>query len=115
MSNFKISDFDCKCGCGLNNIDIDILTMIQRARTIAGIPFIINSGCRCKEHNKNEGGKKDSSHLIGKAIDVKCSDSYDRKVILSALIEVGFKRIGIAKTFIHMDRDFSKISSIWLY
>lgn len=115
MSHFKISDFACKCGCGLNNVELDLLTMLERARCIANIPFIINSGCRCSKHNKKEGGKRTSSHLNGLAVDIKCDNSYDRGIILKALYEVGFTRIGISKSFIHCDVDKSKNDSTWTY
>ena len=114
MGNFKTYEFECPC-CKKNHIDIDLVVMLQRARTIANIPMVINSAYRCKKHNKEEKGKPTSSHLKGLAVDIKCTNGYDRKTIVEALILAGFNRIGIAETFIHADIDTSKTQSIWLY
>jgi len=62
------------------------------------------------------GGTENSSHLRGFAADIHATSSADRFKILSALIEVGFNRIGIAKTFIHVDADPIKTKDvIWTY
>jgi len=67
---FKKSNFDCKCGCGLNIIKKSTMDALLQARIKSGVPFIINSGCRCKNHNNNSGGSPSSSHLEGLAIDI---------------------------------------------
>ncbi len=115
MSYFKFDEFECKCGCGFNNIDIDLLSRLNMARIDAKVSFIINSGCRCNKHNKNVGGSPTSSHLRGLAVDIKCESSLDRQIMLTSLIKVGFKRIGISKTFLHVDVDPNKSPAIWLY
>lgn len=105
MKWFKLSDFTCKCGCGLNNMDKTTLQMLDDAREIAGIPFVVNCGTRCPKHNKDEGGEDNSSHLRGLAVDISAITSTQKFLILSALLKVGFKRIGFYKTFIHCDND----------
>lgn len=109
---FICKEFECKCGCGLNNISEDFVSRLSKAREIAGIPFIINSACRCETHNKNIGGVVNSSHLKGLAVDIKALTSIDKYKIVSALMSVGFKRILLYKTFIHCDMDYSKINPI---
>jgi len=112
---FTYDEFKCPC-CGENKTDPELINMLDEAREIAGIPFIINSGYRCERHNKEVGGKSNSAHLRGKAADIACVDNVSRYMILKALLEVGFKRIGIGKTFIHCDIDETKIPCvIWLY
>lgn len=117
MRYFELYEFespDLK-GSGIF-MDKTFLSMIDEARTIAGIPFIINSGYRTKKHNKKVGGKIDSSHLKGLAGDIKCTDSRSRFIILAALLKAGFTRIGIADTFIHCDIDEGKdFKVIWNY
>jgi hypothetical protein len=88
---------------------------LDRARTIAGIPFKINSGYRTPEHNRKVGGKSTSSHLKGLAADISCTSSSQRIKIVQGLIDSGFRRIGIADTFIHVDSDTDKSDAIWLY
>ena len=94
----------------------ELISMIDKARGIAGVPFKINSGFRTPEQNKKAGGVKDSSHMSGKAVDIACTSDSNRYKIVTALLTVGFNRIGIAKTFIHADCDSTKSSNvIWLY
>jgi zinc D-Ala-D-Ala carboxypeptidase len=98
------------------NMDEEFLQRLDEAREYAGIPFIINSAWRSKEDNKRVGGKPNSSHLKGLAVDIKATNSRQRGLILDALRSVGFSRIGIAKTFIHVDLDFDKDQDVtWLY
>ena len=74
------------------------------------------SGYRSKAHNQKVGGVPQSSHRLGKACDIACIGSRHRFLIVNALIEAGFNRIGIAKNFIHVDNDMNKSSNvIWTY
>jgi len=98
------------------NMDVDFLAKLDEAREFAGIPFIINSAYRSPEHNAKIGGKPNSSHLRGLAVDIKANDSRTRFTVLNALISVGFNRIGIADTFIHVDLSKDKSQQvIWTY
>jgi uncharacterized protein YcbK (DUF882 family) len=96
-------------------MDSNFLAKLEEARGIAGVPFTITSGYRTKEHNTYVGGVPNSSHLIGVAADISVSNGSERYIILSALIKAGFRRIGVAKTFIHCDTDDSKPNSVWTY
>lgn len=113
---FKKNELICPCGCGVYNIDAEALERLDKARLIAGLPFIINSACRCSEHNAKVGGKSNSEHLSGKAFDIKCTDSRTRLIIIDALLKAGFNRIGIAKSYIHADTSNIKDQFVmWLY
>lgn len=116
MKYFTLDEFDCPSlpNSG-KNMDSSFLAKLEQAREIAGIPFKITSGYRTKEHNAEVGGVPNSSHLIGVAADIAVSGGADRYIILSALIKAGFKRIGVAKTFIHCDTDSNKSNSVWTY
>jgi zinc D-Ala-D-Ala carboxypeptidase len=97
-------------------MNVGFLTMLDSARELAGIPFVINSAFRTEEHNKKVGGKPNSSHLKGLAVDIKATNSRTRFLVLNALIAAGFNRIGIADTFIHVDFDLTKDKDvIWTY
>lgn len=85
-----------------------LMSMLDNARTIAQIPFIITSGLRTKEHNAEVGGEQDSAHLSGLAVDLACSDSLARYTMVYSLFVAGFKRIEIGKNHIHVDIDESK-------
>jgi uncharacterized protein YcbK (DUF882 family) len=80
-------------------------------------PIYITSGFRCKRHNQYVGGSVASSHLRGLAADIACDNSRDRFELIKALIEAGFKRIGVRKDFIHVDVDYPEKPSrlLWLY
>ena len=91
----------------------EFLDKIDEARRLAQIPFSINSGYRCPKHNKEVGSTSDN-HPSGRAADIKCTDGLSRFKIVESLIKAGFKRIGVAKTFIHAD-NMPKQTSIWFY
>ena len=114
LKYFKLSEFDDAPGTG-KNMKKDFLKKLDKARAIADVPFKITSGYRSKETNKRVRGVSTSSHLKGLAADISCKDSSTRQKILSALIQAGFTRIGIADTFIHCDTDKDKQDAIWLY
>ena len=116
MLHFETHEFDCPNlpNSGIN-MDSSFLQMLDDAREIAGIPFKITSGYRSVAHNKKIGGVQNSSHLIGKACDISVKNGQERYIILNALIKAGFRRLGVAKTFIHADNDDSKSNSVWTY
>lgn len=68
--NFNRSEFACKCGCGFDSVDPELVYVAQDLRDHFNSPVTINSGCRCKKHNKKVGGSKGSKHLEGIAADI---------------------------------------------
>ena len=87
-----------------DNMNVDFLAKLDEAREFAGIPFIINSAYRSPSHPESIKNPT-SSHIKGLAVDISAKDSRQRFLILDALMMVGFSRIGIAGTFIHVDLD----------
>ena len=114
--NFSRYEFECSCGCGFDDVDDYHVEQLQEISNITGIRMVINSGCRCTEHNEDEGGSHDSDHLSGEGSDVAVSSSRDRFRLVEAAIKVGISRIGIAKTFIHLGTSLTKAQEVmWLY
>lgn len=114
-NHFKNSEFSCNC-CSKTVINQELFDKLNQAREIAGIPFVLNSAYRCEKHNKAVGGSSTSSHIKGLAVDIKADTGHKTFVILDALLKVGFTRIGIAETFIHVDVDKEKTqNTIWTY
>jgi uncharacterized protein YcbK (DUF882 family) len=113
---FTIGEFDSPDlpNSGIN-MDNEFLKLLDKARDTAGIPFKITSGYRTESHNSKVGGVANSSHLRGYAADIACTSGTDRWTIIDSLIKAGFNRIGVAKTFIHVDNDPDKSSAIWTY
>lgn len=115
-SYFSQEEFACKCGCEADNISPELVVRLNAARHAANTPFTITSGLRCVTHNASSGGSPSSSHLNGTAVDIKCTSSKQRYTIIQALLDAGFNRIGIAKSFIHVDIDPSKPTGVvWTY
>ncbi|MEQ2846314.1 YcbK family protein, partial [Bilophila wadsworthia] len=110
-------EFRCKCGCGagMEKMDADLLHLLDEARDLAGTPFSLTSAYRCPKHNKAVGGVPTSAHTRGYAVDIRCVDSHSRFVILQALLEVGFRRIELAPTWIHVDNDPDKPRDVAFY
>ena len=98
-----------------DNMKEEFLIKMDEARELAGIPFIINSAYRSPSHPESIKNPT-SSHIKGLAFDISVKDSRQRFIILDALLKVGFTRIGIADTFIHVDLDLDKSQKvIWTY
>lgn len=122
LKYFELSEFDSpdQENSGVN-MDHTFLRMLDKAREIAGISFKINSGYRSETHNLKVGGvprsetNRGSSHLYGFAADISCTNSNHREIIVRSLIKAGFTRLGVAKSFIHVDNDPNKVDALWLY
>jgi len=67
--HFKQSEFSCRCGCGFDNINPEIIEQLEKIRNIFNKSIIITSACRCEENNKKVGGVSNSQHLFGNATD----------------------------------------------
>lgn len=114
FQHFKLEEFECPC-CGLSEMCIDFIEELDKAREEADISFVITSGYRCAKHNEEVGGKENSAHTYGLAADIAVNSSATRYKLLQALLP-RFRRIGIAKTFIHVDDDYTKPQEVcWLY
>lgn len=101
---FQEKEFNrCTPGCSLQDMNQDFIKKLDNARRIAGIPFVINSAFRSVEYEKAHGRKGTSSHTLGRAVDIRCNTDENRIIIVDALLRAGFNRIGIAKTYIHVD------------
>ena len=121
FSNFSYDEFDSPLQEGSGQLVSDeLITMLDDARDLAGVTFKITSGFRVEsdiQRLKKAGYKVSakSSHLKGLAADIACDNS-TRFKILDSLLKVGFNRIGIANTFIHVDIDPDKTPfTIWTY
>ena len=87
----------------------ELVDMLDKAREIAGIPFVITSGYRDVTHNEDVGGVKDSSHTKGEAVDLRARNSHEHFLITKALMDAGFTRISKCyKSHIHCDIDSIK-------
>jgi len=103
--------FTAKEVIGLNE---NLVKMLDQARALAGIPFIITSGLRTPAESVKAGGTDTDAHTGGFAVDLRCRDSRSRFLILKALFAVGFTRIGDEIDHIHCDIDPDKdVQVVW--
>jgi len=111
-----MKEFACPC-CGKNEMDPRFLAILDETRSRSPVPWVITSGYRCEKHNAEVGGKPDSAHTKGLAVDIAIGNSYDRMMILRPLFDsYEWRRIGIGKDFVHIDLDTTKPQNvIWMY
>lgn len=114
---FKESEFKaCTPRCSMQDMSQQLMYMLDAAREIAGIPFVLNSAYRSKEWDKSKGRTGNSAHTRGLAVDIRCNSNANRYIILTALLRAGFTRIGVGKTYIHADIDNSLTQRVvWHY
>ena len=98
------------------DISFDLVAALQRLELHVGHELSYNSGFRCPDCNAKAGGSVHSAHLRGLAVDVSCVQSKERFEILENAIILGWRRIGIGKTFVHLDVDSSLPQEVcWTY
>ena len=92
-ANFDRAEFACKCGCGKDDIKDALAVKVQAIRDLVKRPIRID----------------------GWAADLGYAGSAERYELIEAAMGV-FDRVGIAKTFIHVDVDPNKSPRVvWLY
>jgi len=115
---FKLSEFDSPDRPGSGELmEHEVVQALDIARDIYGYPMVISSGFRSVEHNREVGGSPKSSHLLGWAADIAVSNSHRRYLLVEALLDAGFTRLGISEDFVHVDMDPNKTPKhcIWTY
>lgn len=77
---------------------------MQKARDLFGQSLSIGSGYRCPRVNTAVGGATRSEHLDALGVDIPTRNLTQEETIelIEIFISLGVKRIGIAKTFIHV-------------
>lgn len=113
--NFLRSEFACRCGCGKADINLHLVARLQMVRDAYG-PMRVTSGFRCLTHNRAIGSNDTSAHVTGDAVDIACPDSASRFRLVDLARSAGICRIGIHKTFVHLDISESlPTPALWLY
>ncbi len=111
---FTLEEFNCRV-TGDNKMEPEFLQKLDRLRGECGFPFVITSGYRHPIEHPIEAAKVvPGTHAQGIAADIQIKSSSQRFIIVQKALEIGFKGIGIAKTFVHVDtRGTTPV--MWLY
>ena|SRR3990167_9036467 len=117
MKYFKPKEFDSPDlpGSG-RNMRPELIELLDKIREEFGRPLFVNSGFRTEARNVVVGGKDGSAHTLGLAVDLEITNSFERFQLIRLAIKYGIKRIGVGRTFIHLDIDMDKPQEVaWLY
>jgi len=114
---FKPAEFACRCGCGLQQIDPELVKKLEAARALINRPIIITSGTRCPEHNARIGGAIRSAHLVGPdgfshAADIKILSDQTRYELKEIFRELGIRRFEVSNKHLHIDNAKDKPAPI---
>lgn len=114
---FTESEFKkCTPSCSMSEMDDAFLRKLDEVREKAGIPLVLNCAYRSRAYDVSKGRSGNSSHTRGKGVDIRCNTSANRMKIVKAALECGIRRIGIGKTFVHLDMDSSLPQNVmWHY
>ena len=122
--HFSDYEFACPC-CGECKVSEKFLVKMDKLRSLLGKPINITSGCRCMKYNadlraRNYPSVDGSAHTISdqqecEAADIECSGSRNRRDLIILTHSI-FNRVGISKSFIHVDDDAAKDEDVtWVY
>ena len=105
---FSESEFKkCVPSCSERDMDGAFLSLLDDVRERVGIPLVLNCAYRSSSWDKSKGRSGNSAHTRGLAVDIRCNTSANRMKIVRAALDCGIRRIGIGKSFIHLDADES--------
>lgn len=105
----------CRCGNCSSYMDLGFMNKLQEFRDLYGQPLSPSSGVRCEAHNQYVGGSLNSYHLLGRAVDIPCTDAATRGTMIALALDI-FGGIGINSTFLHFDdRETGGDPIIFLY
>lgn len=99
---------------GTFGIQPDFVRHLDLLREACNRPLTVTSGYRHPTHSveakKNEPGR----HTMGDAADIAVVGGFERGQIVAEAIRLGFKGIGVARTFVHVDRRSGRLT-MWTY
>jgi uncharacterized protein YcbK (DUF882 family) len=100
---FELEEFACQ-ETGENSISPSFVSALDELREACGFPFKITSGYRSPSHSIEARKPSPGTHARGIAADIAINGGAQRRVIVENAIRLGFNGIGVAKTFVHVDK-----------
>lgn len=102
--NFFRYEFRCKCGCGGDTVDVQLVQVLQDLREFFNASVEVTSGFRCPKYNTQIGGASNSQHKKGKAADIVVEGHTPDEV--ADVIDMRYPNclgLGRYDTFTHVD------------
>ncbi len=102
--HFSRKEFACRCGCGQDTVDAELISILEEVRNHFKQPVTITSGNRCKAYNAKVGGAKASLHITSRAADFVVKGVSPKEVYDSLSRFVGNRfGIGLYGGWVHFD------------
>lgn len=102
---FNRSEFACKCGCGFEAVDKQLLELLTTIRSHYEKQLHISSACRCLSHNRAVGSKDTSQHVRGLAADFYINRVSPLELFewIDSNIALDKYGLGVYNDFVHLD------------
>lgn len=126
VEHFKPADFKCRCGrCDGLEMSLEVIRKLDQVASLVGLPIQVLHGAVCPKAGTSGPSQWAIEHYPDfdthkcYAVDVRCPSNGKAQVFrykfIKAAIEVGFHRIEVGKSYIHVD-DHPKNSgeAFWL-
>jgi len=123
--HFSRWEFTCRCGCGFNTVDIELVDVLEDLYEnfeiiYKEIKIEITGPNRCWQHNLDEEGEDGSKHLLAQAADIKvfciktyCPSQIDSELIWSYLTTKYSDKYGIGRYRDRTHIDVRKNKARW--
>jgi zinc D-Ala-D-Ala carboxypeptidase len=100
--SFTEAEFRCKF-TGKCEMKPEFMEKLQQLRDAYGKPLVVTSGYRHWTHPvEARKGHTTGEHTRGTCADIACGSSTERFRLITLALGLGFTRIGVAKTFLHL-------------
>lgn len=103
LKYFKPDEFQkCTPKCDISQMNPQFLRVLDAVRADCGFCFILNSAYRSPDWERSKGRSAVGYHTKGRAVDVRCTESWKRARIISECVKRGLS-CGVSSKFIHID------------
>lgn len=120
MKWFQPSEYRCRgpqpCDAPLE-FDPELAERLDDFRTRVGQAVVLASGLRCAAWNKEQGGEPNSRHLTGRAVDIRCTTPFERRLYLGTILTWPSEYapfVEVSPHHIHFDLDYRQPTYPWL-
>lgn len=112
--NFKEKEWNCKhCGKA-HEMQPHVMQVVQELRESIGVPLVLTSAWRCKDHPSEARKKEPGQHNKGTAVDIAVNDGATAYKLIVMGLELGATGFAYGNGFVHLDwRDSTPVT--WRY